>query len=151
MILDELPEPAMVRNLDSQQKGNDDIRAVGSVVRNSNSPIPFGNSIHQKLQRFQKKPKMGQNYQNKPKMGENHQNSKPKVGEKCRHCHFFMEFNTTIDDHFCRKAAQYVGPNQHCNICDMDFESTPKTFRHIMKDHFDVALGCEDGSDRWVF
>ena len=95
----------------------------------------------------QKKPKMGQN---KPKMGENHQN-KPKMGEKCRHCHYFMEFNTTIDEHFCRKAAQYVGPNQHCNICDMDFESTPKTFRHIMKDHFDVALGCEDGNERWVF
>ena len=138
----------MVRNMDSQQKGNDDIRAIGSVVRNSDSPIPFGNSIHQKIQRLQKKPKMGQN---KPKMGENHQNNKPKMGEKCRHCHYFMEFNTTIDEHFCRKAAQYVGPNQHCNICDMDFESTAKTIDHIIKDHLDVASGKEDGLARCVF
>ena len=48
------------------------------------------------------------------------------------------------------KPAQYV-TDKHCNICDMDFESTPKTFQHIMKDHFDVALGCEDGNERWVF
>ena len=128
----------MVRNLtESEKKDNDDIIAVGSVVRSPNHPMVNGNFN-------QNKPNLARFGGNRPKNGE----KKPKVGEKCHHCHFFMEYNTTIDNHFCRKAAQYVGPNQHCNICDMDFESTPKTFRHIMKDHFDVALGLEEGNER---
>ena len=48
------------------------------------------------------------------------------------------------------KPAQYV-TDKHCNICDMDFESTAKTIDHIIKDHLDVASGKEDGLARCVF
>ena len=77
--------------------------------------------------------------QKKPKMDENHQNN-PKMGGNCR-------------SSVARNAhnARFVGPNQHCNICDMDFESTAKTVDHILNDHFDVAFGRKDGNKRCVF
>ena len=31
-----------------------------------------------------------------------------KMGEKCPHCHQFMDVNGNIEDHLCRKAGEYI-------------------------------------------
>ena len=49
-----------------------------------------------------------------------------KIGKKCPHCHQFMDVNGNIEDHLCRKAAEYIhsqGQTFHCLLCDMNFQN----------------------------
>ena len=54
----------------------------------------------------------------------------------------------------CSEAAKYATLRNtvpHCEVCDMDFESTLLVYHHIIIDHLDVAHGREDGNARFVF
>jgi hypothetical protein len=54
----------------------------------------------------------------------------------------------------CTEAGKYATLRNtvpHCEVCDMDFESTLLVYHHIIIDHLDVAHGREDGNARFVF
>ena len=56
----------------------------------------------------------------------NRSTSFQKMGEKCPHCHQFMDVNGNIEDHLCRKAAEYIhsqGQTFLCLLCDMNFQN----------------------------
>ena len=75
--------------------------------------------------------------QKKPKIGKKCQH-KPKKAVKCSRCDYLQ-------------AAEYITKVKHCDICEMDFQTTAKTFLHIIYDHLDVAAGLKDGNKRCVF